>query len=178
MIVDAPTSRPLALVSGMSSDGRYTTANPASQILAALGTATELQFSFVGGPEHLVSCSAPSSAVGARLQGKDEAEAIQIPIEEILRAVAVKGRHKDELLNDPAVLGIAVGRSEARRQSAAIIVFLEKDKNLSSALRLVLKGVEVRMIATGRFRAVGESLSDAPQCRARANQSHAITPGE
>jgi hypothetical protein len=54
---------------------------------------------------------------------KDEAEAIQIPAEENLRAVTVKERRKDEPLNDPAVLGIAVGRSEARRQSAAIIVF-------------------------------------------------------
>jgi hypothetical protein len=95
-----------------------------------------------------------------------------------LRTVTVKERHKDELLNDPAVLGIAVGRSEARRQSAAIIVFVEKGKNLSSALPLVLEGVEVRVIATGRFRAVGESLSDASRCRARANQSHATTPGE
>lgn len=178
LIVDAPTSRPLALVSGISSDGRYTTANPASQILAVLGTATGLKFSFVGGPEHPVSCSAPSSAVGARLQGKDEAEAIQISPEETLRAVAVKDRHKGELLTDAAVLGIAVGRSELRRLGAAIIVFVEKDKNLSSALPLVLEGVEVRMIATGRFLAVGESWSEALRCRARVNQSDAITPGE
>lgn len=171
LIVDAATSRPLGLVAGLSSSGVYTTANPAREVLSALGTATGLKFTFVGGAEHAVSCT-PASTTQAARADEESIAANLISWEEIARAMAVNERHRSEILLDPAVVGIAVGRSELRLHTAAILVFVEKGKTLSSPLPTTLEGVEVRIVSTGRFQAVGEPHWGASGCRDRTDQSH------
>ena len=170
LIVDAATSRPLGLVAGLSSSGVYTTANPVSQVLSALGTTTGLKFTFVGGVEHAVSCT-PASAMQAARTTEESSAANLVPAEEVARAVAVKERHRSEIFSDPAVLGVGVGRSELHPYTAAILVFVENGKSLSSPLPTTLEGVEVRIVTTGRFQAVGEPHRGASGCRDRAAQS-------
>lgn len=175
LIVDAGTSRPVALlVAGPTDEGGYISANPASAVLSALGKATGLKFTFVGGAEHAVSCTpASTQAVRANEEG---ITANLIPWEDVAEAMAVNERHKSEILRDPAVVGIAVGRSEQRLHTAAILVFVEKGKTLLSALPTTLEGVEVRIVSTGRFHAVSEPRKGAPGCRDRTGQSQAIRP--
>jgi len=175
LIVDAATSRPLGLVAGLSSDGVYTTANPASEVLSALGTTTGLKFTFVGGAAHAVSCTPPSTAQAQRANQAIEPAAL-VPWEEVARAMAVSERHQSQVLLDPAVLGIAVSRSELRPHAAAIVVFVEKGKTLTSALPPTLDGVEVRIITTGRFEALGEHRKESSRCRDRTGQSHPTGP--
>jgi len=173
LIVDTATSRPVGLVAGLSTDGVYTTANPASEVLSALGTATGLKFTFVGGTEHAVSCT-PASATQAERAKEESAAANVIPSEEIAGVVAVNKRHRSEILQDPAVVGIAVGRSDLRLHTAAILVFVEKGKTLSSPLPATLDGVEVRIVPTSRFQAVNGPRLGASACGDQRDQSRVI----
>lgn len=153
LIVEATTARPMALVAGLSSDGQFTTANPVADVLAALNTSTGSTFNFVGSVQHPVSCPAvPGAAQRSSLQEPAKAVSIFIPAEEIVNAMDVQRKYENELMLDPAVIGTAIGRSEADPRQPSLVVFVEAGK-APKHLPPALDGVAVRPIQSGRFRA-------------------------
>ena len=174
LIVEAATSRPVALVVGISNDGQYVSANPVGDILSALESSSGLKLNFVGAAQHSISCS-PASATQTRSSsnGKDAQPGI-LPPDEISRAILVEHQYREALMKDPAVLGIAVGRSEAHDQRAAVLVFIEHGKFVSHPLPTLLEGLEVRIISTGRFRT--ESMSPSLRRNCSSNPARYARP--
>jgi hypothetical protein len=159
LIVDADTARPMALLAAGTTDGQFTTANPVADVLAALKASTGATFSFVGSGQHSVSCSPiPGAAQRSSLQEPAKAVSTFIPAEGIAHAMDVQWKYENELMLDPAVIGVAIGRSEADPQQPSLVVFVEAGK-APKHLPPALDGVAVRLIQSGRFRANLQSLS-------------------
>lgn len=158
LIVEAATSRPIALLFAGSKDDRLTIANPIGSVLSALNATTGLQLSFVGGEEHSVSCNAGPTA---QLQASREEQGIQastaVALDEVRRAISVKRQHAEEIMTEPAVIGVGVGASEISGH-ATIVVFVDSAELPSSRLARTLDGFEVRIVSTGRFTALSQAL--------------------
>jgi hypothetical protein len=168
LIVEAATSRPVGLVAGITSDDVYTTANPVSDVLAELNSATGLTLSFVGAGQHAVSCSAASTNQTELSLEPGIAPREIVPSAEISRAIAIKRNYEPGIMGDPSVLGMAVGASEIHRGRAAILVFVERGKAQSQPVSHVLDGFEVRIVPTGRFKAEGVSGAARRRCSVAA----------
>ncbi len=168
LVVESATSRPLALVAGVSNDGQYTTANPITDVLAALDSTTGLKLNFVGAGQHEVSCSAPAAPLAQSSNPQTRALPDMIPAHEISRAVLVKNKYKHAIMNDQAVIGLAVGRSEVNYGRAAILVFVERTKKLSFPLPAVLDDIETQVVYAGRFQAGAMPSVTPKQCSSRA----------
>lgn len=149
LIVEAATARPLALVTSGSSDGRFTGANPVGDVIQALNQAANLKLSFVGGGEHNVSCTAATGALPALHQPSTSPEFL-LPEQEVERAMALQFKYENEILQNPGVLGVAVGREEANPGKVALVVFVEREGK-PPLLPKTLGGLSVRMIPTGHF---------------------------
>ncbi len=159
LIVEAGTARPVALLAAGSTDGQFTVANPVTDVLAALKTSTGSTFRFVGSGQHSVSCSAvPGAAQHSSLQEPAKAVSNFIPAARIVHAMDVQRKYENELMLDPAVIGIAIGRSGADPQQPSLMVFVEAGK-APKHLPPALDGVAVRLIPSRRFRANLQSSS-------------------
>ena len=150
LIVEAATARPLALVTSGSSDGRFTGANPVGDVIQALNQAANLKLSFVGGGEHNVSCTAATGAALPAVHQQSASSEILLPEHEVERAMAVQFKYENEILQNPGVLGVAVGREEANPGKVALVVFVEREGK-PPLLPKTLGGLSVRMIPTGHF---------------------------
>jgi hypothetical protein len=139
-----------------------TTANPVSDILAALDSQTCLTLSFVGAAEHAVSC-VPDPAIQTKTPSSSAAVLESVPTDEVSRAILVKCKYKDVIMRDPAVLGMAVGLSETRHGRASILIFLQRGQVLSKTAPSTLDGFEARIVPTGRIRA--QSRTERKDCR-------------
>jgi hypothetical protein len=69
---------------------------------------------------------------------------------EVLRARAVKERRAESMMLDPAILGVGVGASQDNPEESALVVFVEKGKQV--AVRAEIDGVRTSIIETDRFR--------------------------
>ena len=165
LIVEAATSRPLALVAGVTEDLQFTTANPVSDVLAALDSTTGLTLSFVGAGDHAISCSPELETKSRTLGSNSTVQHDSLSSDEISRAILVKRKYKDLIMRDPAVLGIAVGRSEIRHERASILIFVQRGRNLSMTAPSMFDGFEVRILPTDRFEAQARSTTDHEECR-------------
>lgn len=146
LILDADTAQPLAMVVG--GNGQFTSANPVGDILNALKTGTGSTFRFVGAGQHRINCAPPGAVSREELMGTSPA----VPNEEIAHAIEVQKRNESVIMRDPAVLAIGIGRDE-NSGHPAVLVFLDQAK-LHIPLPAALEGVPVRLIKTGRFRAI------------------------
>ncbi|MGO9436827.1 MAG: hypothetical protein ACLP00_21330 [Terracidiphilus sp.] len=163
LIVEAATSRPLALVAGVTEDIQFTTANPVSDVLASLDSTTGLALSFVGAGDHAISCSPDPASQTTTPTSNATVQHDSVSPDEISRAILVKRQYKDLIMRDPAVLGMAVGRSEIQHERASILIFVQRGRNLSMTAPSILDGVEVRIVPTGRFQA--QSKTEHKECR-------------
>ena len=161
LMVDAATARPLGLVASLTTDGLYTGANPIRAVLNALDFATGLQLTFVGGVQHSVSCSSqgPASALTHAVTPLD------LPTAELSKALEVHHRHAQSLASDPAVVAVAVGRSQKHPGTAVIDVFVERGRSPAISLPGELDGVEVQIIRSGRFKAVLDKPNGRAVCQ-------------
>ena len=152
LIVEAATARPLGLVAGLSNDGLYTSANPASDVIKAMNSAIGGKLNFVGGAEHSVSCSAAAGT--PRLQAghppSGSGTGILLSRHEVERAMTLQSKYEDDLLRMPGVLGVAIGRDEQRDGKAALLVFVDRAREAPS-LPATLDGLSVRRIFTEKF---------------------------
>jgi hypothetical protein len=105
LVVTSDTARPVALLYAGSST--TTVANPIQDVLSALKDPNSGEVpKMVGGADHAVSCSAGAqSQVVAR---ERTASATTLPTNEIARATVAKDRRASELMQDPAVSGVAL----------------------------------------------------------------------
>lgn len=69
---------------------------------------------------------------------------------EVLRAKAVKDQHAETMMFDPAILGVGVGASQDSPGEPAIVVFVERGKQVNVPAEI--EGVRTRIIETDRFR--------------------------
>ncbi|SPE40213.1 exported hypothetical protein [Candidatus Sulfotelmatobacter sp. SbA7] len=169
LIVETATARPVGMVAGIATIGPETiiTANPAGDILSALNASTGNTFSFVGGEQHSISCpTSPDSEMDTSRQrmGSSRAQTSELlPANEISRATLAEHKYAQTIMQDPAVLGLAVSRSETDPQRASILVFVEVSKRLP-LLPKALDGFPVRVVTSGRFTAGTNSRPIRPRC--------------
>ncbi len=79
-------------------------------------------------------------------------QAIILNLEDINRAAAVKEAHVDDLMQQEAIQGVGVGRSEDNPSEPALVVYVETGK-LRSAIPPEMDGVRTKIIEGDRFRA-------------------------
>jgi hypothetical protein len=172
LIVEAGTARPTALVAGLTTDGRFTTGNPATDVLAALNNSNNgSTFSFVGSGQHPVSCPALlGSSQRSSLQASSKADLSFIPAEEIAHVMEVQRKYENDVMLDASVIGMAIGKSDTDPLHASFLVFVEAGK-APKHLPTSLDGVPVRLIQSGRFRASMQSTTaTGSRCTPRARR--------
>ena len=158
LIVETATARPVGMVAGIATIGAATiiTANPTSAILSAFKTSTGNTFGFVGGQQHAVSCPTNSDSetdTSHRQMGSSRAQASELlSTEEISRATLAEHKYAQSMMQDPAVVGLAVGRSENDSQRASILVFIDTGR-LPPLLPPTLDGFTLQVVPSGRFTA-------------------------
>lgn len=147
LVVDMSTGRPVGLVAGLSDDMRFASANPAGAVLKALAAVAGTTLSFVGGPDHAVSCT---PAAGMQPSGAAHvAEPAPLAHQEVARALEVQAQREGELFRLGGVVGVAVGRSQSPDR-AGLVVFVESEASAKS-VSPELDGVPVRVVVSGRF---------------------------
>jgi len=82
--------------------------------------------------------------------------------QELLRGIAVKAQHADELMSNPAIIGVGVGASHDNPAESAVVVFIEQGKQ--AAVPAEIDGVRTRIQFTDRFRAFGWGKSAPKSC--------------
>jgi hypothetical protein len=139
LIVNSNTAQPVALLFAGSST--TTIGNPIGEVAQKLGV------SFVGGPQHAVSCSgAAATALNARGAG--------LAAHEIDRARNVKERYAPGLMRDPAIQGVGIGAHPENPSEAAIVIYLEEGR-AHGRIPSEIEGVRTVVVTTDRFRAFG-----------------------
>ncbi len=73
---------------------------------------------------------------------------------EVARATAAKEKHVSELMSDPAIIGVGVGRSADDHASAVIVIYVDKGR-ASFPVPPQIDGVRTQVIRTDRFRSFG-----------------------
>ena len=153
LIVDAATAEPLGIVAGLSSDGQFATANPVGEVLGALDAASGEKLSFVGGADHLVSCTNVSGSLASQSTSSRKISQKKFgPLArgEVLRAIAIQTRHENDLMQLTGVLGVAIGSSRDNPQQPALLIFLKHgDEKL--LLPAEIDGLTVQAEFTERF---------------------------
>jgi len=74
--------------------------------------------------------------------------------ESFQRGASAKQHHERELLTEPAVLGVGVGRSDTDGNSPVVVVYVDKHQ-LTPEIPKTLDGVPTRVVPSERFRAFG-----------------------
>jgi len=100
----------------------------------------------------------PQSSEQTRDQVAQVAEAL--PDSEVARATVAKEKHVIELMADPAIIGVGVGRSEDDRSSAALVIYVDKS-TVYGPIPTQIDGVRTKVVRTDRFRAFGWGKSSA-----------------
>jgi hypothetical protein len=158
LVVDTSTARPIGLLYGGSPTS--TVANPIQDVIAAFGGAAA--FSIVGGPDHAVSCAHTATA-GAIQVGTPQAALVP---KEQQRVAAVQQRRAVQLMQDPAIKGVAIGASADNPNEGALLI----QASGSSVPRVppTIDGVRTRLVfdaaATATLR---PSLGSGEMDRAR-----------
>jgi len=84
---------------------------------------------------------------------------------EVSRARTAKQRHADELMSNPAILGVGVGASSDNTSEGAVVVFVEQGKSV--AVPADLDGTRTRVIVTDRFRTYDWGTKTVKACSRR-----------
>lgn len=81
---------------------------------------------------------------------------------EVARVRATKEQHAQELMQNPAILGVGVGASNDNPGEAAMVVFVEKGKSVTVPAQI--DGARTRVIETDRFRTFNWGKSTVKAC--------------
>lgn len=157
LVVDSGTAQPVGLLYAGSTTN--TVANPIQDVLNALkDPATMAVPTMVGGGQHGVSCPA-----GGAVPQPQAAQAVApLSEEKIAAATAVKEKYVQQLMADPAVIGVGVGASEDASGEPAVVIFV--DKNAQHApISAQLDGIRTKVILTDRFHALSATTGQTNQ---------------
>ena len=85
----------------------------------------------------------------------DQASSIRaaLPQSELERAVQIKARHSAELMSNSKVFGVGVGASKDSPGEAAIVIYIDRDSQLSMPLEM--DGTRTQIVRTDPFRTSG-----------------------
>jgi hypothetical protein len=85
----------------------------------------------------------------------DQATSIRaaLPQSELARAIQVKARHSTELMSNSKVFGVGVGASKDSPGEAAIVIYIDRDSQLSMPLEM--DGARTQIVRTDAFRTSG-----------------------
>lgn len=119
LIVTADTARPVALL--YAGNSTSSTGNPIAEVLAAFQSGPNAA-TIVGGADHAVSCAPTAANASATSLAPTASSALTT--EELDRATAMKERHADDLMRDPAITRVGVGMSEDDPKEAALTIFV------------------------------------------------------
>ncbi len=84
---------------------------------------------------------------------------------EILRAKTIKEQHAQNMMSNPAILGVGVGASQDSPGESAIVVFVEQGKQVTVPAEI--HGVRTRVIETDRFRTFNWGKRTVNSCSRR-----------
>jgi hypothetical protein len=131
LVIDAANAEPVGLyfaggtdVAGVSQG----VANPVSEVLSELSAQAGdgVSYSFVGGADHAVSClSYGDSTVGAP-------QARTLADSEVSRAQQALGQARMLVNPSAGILGVAIGKSSDHSGEAAVIIYLDENKNVNA----------------------------------------------
>jgi hypothetical protein len=160
LIVSQTGKRPTALLFAGSSS--TTIGNPINEVLSQLTTSLGSAVSFVGtsNPGNVTCPAAGGGSPGGRPSqtGSD-------------RAAAAKEAHAQELMADPAVMGVGVGSSERNPAEAVVNIYVETGR-AHGPIPAELDGVRTQIIRTDLIRAYGwnepQSQTANNSCPAKA----------
>jgi hypothetical protein len=104
---------------------------------------------------------------GSRFQAQNATpggEGHAVAREELQRGVAAKELHAAELLKQPGIIGVGVGRSADAPGESTVVVYVEKG-SAHAPVPATVAGVRTRIIPTQRFKAFGWGHEKArPAC--------------
>lgn len=143
LIVTSDTARPVALL--FAGNSSSTSANPIGDLMTAFGS-----FTFVGGGDHAVSCS----AVGMSGTTMAAASSASLSTQERARVAAVQQRRAAALKQDPAVESVEIGASQDSPGEGALVVRVSGETSLP--IPAVVDGVRTAVVST-------ETATRAPQ---------------
>jgi hypothetical protein len=81
---------------------------------------------------------------------------------ELVRGQIAKSQHVDELMANPAIIGVGVGASNDAPGQSAVVVYVERGK--SAMIPAEIDGVRTRVIVTDRFRTFAWGKSKKSSC--------------
>jgi hypothetical protein len=81
---------------------------------------------------------------------------------EFVKGQIAKSQHAEELMANPAIIGVGVGASSDAPGQAAVVVYVEQGK--SATIPAEIDGVRTRVIVTDRFRTFGWGKSTKAAC--------------
>ena len=165
LVVDASDAEPVGLffAGGVTNTGvSEGVANPVSVVLAELGTQEGTSYTFVGTPDHPVSCLDYSTGTATAAQASTLTGAQSSLAQQALTQARM-------LINPSAgILGAAVGKSSDHAGEAAVILYVDQSMNVTAPQ--TVNGVRTEVIPT-TAQAVAAGV--APQYPA---QSGALPP--
>ena len=142
LVVNTSTAQPVGLLYG--GDSTSTVANPINTVLNDPGLADSSgnHPTIVGGALHAIICPKPGAAAPASAQATAPLAAT-----EVARATEVADRHASQLLANPAVAGIVVGRSQDEAGKAAVVIYVKSLPN-PATFPAQLEGIRTRIVPT------------------------------
>ena len=163
LIVDASNARPVALLYAGSNTG--TVGNPIQDVYNALKDSGGNAPQVVGGPDHAISCPAGSQS---QVTTQSAEKPTALPKSEVSRAALARDHRAIELMQDPAVEHVEVGRSSDNPSEAAVVV------TLRSRVRLPIPA----QVDGVRTKIVQSSASTVSQTQAKEAQVAALADSE
>ncbi len=143
LVVDTGNAEPVGLFFAGGVDLNNVSegvANPASDVLSELGAQTGTSYTFVGGPDHAVSCLNYGDATATAAQARVLSEAEDARVDNALTPARA-------LVSPSAgILGVAAGKSSDRAGEGAVIVYV--DQGMNPAVPQTLNGVRTIVIST------------------------------
>jgi hypothetical protein len=143
LVVDASNAEPVGLffAGGVNSSGvSEGIANPAPTVLAELGAQQGATYTFVGAPDHQVTCLNYSNGTANAAQASTLTDAQSSLAQQALT-------HARMLINPSAgILGAAVGKSSDHSGEAAVILYVDQSMNVTAPQ--AVNGVRTEVIPT------------------------------
>jgi len=103
------------------------------------------------------------------IEAKASEEPVRNPVPisqaEVMRAKAVKDRHAEAMMTNPAILGVGIGASLDNTGESALVVYVEKGKRVNVPIEI--EGVRTRIFETEPFRAFNWGKRTRNSCSRR-----------
>src|SRR5947209_5516801 len=149
LVVTKDTARPVALL--FAGNTTSTTANPIQDVIAAFGG-----FTIVGGGDHAVSC-ATTATVSSAITSNGPSSA-KLSSDETQRAILVKDKYADQLMQDGAITAVEAGASADNPKEGALVIHVNGTP--SAPVPQHLDGLRTRIMQSAAQKSVSVAAPD------------------